>query len=293
MFAKVESVDVLFANKLTCVLFSTSSFVQIKQSQVELVMACSIPKSLGHFASFHGVCLLGAKSLWYQSMEQSPFKPVRAMGGVIRAHYFDEKYCKAIQNFPTTTKELQPDFMLVPTACYAHACDSYGVNFTSFLPLMLGDARKGVNQDPSAVLTSLVRVSMDVQHGWLSVPPPEWQVVPIQCLGLNYTTLHNQVRGFSSFNEHRYEVHVNVRVRRLISELWVATWNVHKPYTRSFLPWRMSLFENPLKLTKRHVHRIILIITYASIIQSKRANMWRFEVSCYYLLLVSFISIQI
>ena len=53
-----------FPNKLNFALFSVSAFVQIKRSQVKLVMQCSIPKSLVQFTSFHGVCLLGDKSIW-------------------------------------------------------------------------------------------------------------------------------------------------------------------------------------------------------------------------------------
>ena len=297
VFTKAESVTILFANRLTCVLFSTSSFVQVTQSQVELIMACSIPKSLGHFASFHGIGLLGTKSLWYQFMEQCPFKSVRTIGGFIRAHlkreipestscslpmcqglalesqvesiggrnievskgvfsfksrstpsyhlannvplvlypisellqvegYFVFIGCNAVHNFPTTAKDLQPDFVLIPAAsgarsCFftcpkashheltsptptcANSCDSYGVHFTSLLPLMSRDNK----------------------------------------------TIHG---------------------RRLIRELWIATWKFREPYTSSFLSWRMSLFESLMKLTKRHLTWLVTFHLFPTWLTSKR-----------------------
>ena len=151
--------------------------------------------------------------------------------------YFIFVGSKAVRNFPALTKELQPDFILVPAACCdlsciftcpkaghhelilstptcVDSCDSYGVSLTSLLPLMLGDTHKCVNQDPNVILTSLVHASTDVQHDWFIVLSLDGQVVPNQQqLGSNYTTLHNQIRDFSSFNEHHYEdpylVHVN------------------------------------------------------------------------------------
>ena len=53
-----------------------------------------------------------------------------------------------------------------------------------------------------------------MQHDWFIVLSPDEPVVPNQQqLGSNSTTLHNQIRDFSSFNEHHYEdpylVHVN------------------------------------------------------------------------------------
>ncbi|XP_027178174.1 uncharacterized protein LOC113777340 [Coffea eugenioides] len=57
---------------------------------------------------------------------------------------------------------------------------------------------------------------------------------------------------------------------RIIRELW-SGWSQALNF-----PWQIvSIF----KLTKRHVHRLAIIMTHASIIHSKRANMWRFEVS--------------
>ena len=70
-----------FPNKLTFALFSVSSFVQIKQSQVKLVMQCSIPKSLVQSTGFDGVCLLGIKSIWCHFMESDKVKSVHTLKG--------------------------------------------------------------------------------------------------------------------------------------------------------------------------------------------------------------------
>ena len=124
MFAQVESVRVLPSNRLTCVLFSISSFTQVKQREIELIIVCSIPKSIGEFHSFHGVCLLGIKSICYQFMELVEFKSVRANSEFLQAHLegkipdFDSHSltlgCKAVQPFLDLSCAMQPDFMLVP-----------------------------------------------------------------------------------------------------------------------------------------------------------------------------------
>ena len=107
MFAQAESVRVLSSNRLTCVLFSISSFVQAKQGESELIIACSIPKSIEEFHSFHGSCLLGVKSICYQFMESVEFKSVHTNSKFFQAHLerkildFDSRSltlgCKAIQ----------------------------------------------------------------------------------------------------------------------------------------------------------------------------------------------------
>mgnify|MGYP004711374505 FL=1 len=75
-----------FPNELNFALFSVSAFVRIERSRVKLVMQCSIPKLLVQFTSFHGVCLLGDRSIWYHFMEQP--ESVRTNGELIRTPYF-------------------------------------------------------------------------------------------------------------------------------------------------------------------------------------------------------------
>ena len=69
------------SNNLNIALSSVPCFVQVKQSAIVLILQCSIPKTLVQFASFHGVCLLGVRSIWFPFMESDDFNAVHVFGG--------------------------------------------------------------------------------------------------------------------------------------------------------------------------------------------------------------------
>ena len=60
--------DVLFSSQLTFALFSVSSFMQVKQSTMGMILNCSTPMSIGEFKNFHGICILCVASLCCQLM---------------------------------------------------------------------------------------------------------------------------------------------------------------------------------------------------------------------------------
>ena len=58
-----EDQEDLKSYTLTFTLFSVSSFVQVHQSQVKMILTSSIPKSFIEFTTFHGVAVLSVVSL--------------------------------------------------------------------------------------------------------------------------------------------------------------------------------------------------------------------------------------
>ena len=57
-----------FPNDLNYALFNVSSFVQVEQRAITFIFNCSMPKSIGKFKSFHGVCTLSVVTHCYRLM---------------------------------------------------------------------------------------------------------------------------------------------------------------------------------------------------------------------------------
>ncbi|XP_027158244.1 putative disease resistance protein RGA1 [Coffea eugenioides] len=53
---------------------------QVKQGEIELIMACSIPISIGKYQNFHGVCILSVVSLYYPLIYNFTHEPALLVG---------------------------------------------------------------------------------------------------------------------------------------------------------------------------------------------------------------------
>ena len=198
-----------FSNELTFVMFSFSSFIQVKQGEIELIMACSIPISIGEYQNFHGVCILSVVSLYYPLIYNFTHEPTLLVGR-------SNEVSKGV---------LALEFCPLPPYHFATSVPS--------------DDQSNEVDHVQSVLQFVSCIMEDPRRCELAANVP--YILP--CI------MEPKLYALSSRS----------RWSKALSFPWLI----------------VSIF----KLTKRHVHQIIIIMTYASIIHSKRANMWRFEVS--------------
>ena len=179
----------VFSNDLDSTLFSVSTFMQVKQGKIELILACSMPKSIGEYQTFHGVCTLSVVSLCHPLMFNVNHEPDLLVGR-------NNEVSKGVSTLET---------------CYKFPSYFVGDN-----PFLIGPNSDSLQPDFILQFEGSKATYLDL------VPFVQDRPYPQQ-LAMNFVTLHNHVRDFSNLIEHHYEDPYLVNVNGKLSSDFIPT----------------------------------------------------------------------
>ena len=208
---------------LLCLVFFY--FVQVKQSAIALVLSCSIPTSIGELESFHGIGVLSVVSICYQHMSKLQVRDILFVD--------------------------QPIAMSKGVAIL-ELCSMFSYNFDNAVPIFLCPFFSSFDTnfivsfvDSETVHSYLVSSMQDMQS--CKDVPHKHQLV------MDCTTLHNQIRSFSSLFKHRYEDPYLVDANEIVHEHLRVKWCYNQFWIHWYIPWLKILLVSSLHLHKRHV----------------------------------------